>query len=86
MSELFDTAIVEKRNRSKGLPLDPELLDQGIRQLQMEIRILQGWISNIDEAEVQQRRSYEDMLRSRHEMLNSLTEQKLKLDSSSSNT
>jgi hypothetical protein len=72
-------AIVEKRNRSRTPHVEPELLDQGIRQLEMEIQILQSWLDNADSTEEEHRRSYEDMLRSRHEMLHSLTEQKSKL-------
>ena len=77
-------AIVEKRSHSKDHHVDPDLLDQGIKQLLMEIQILQEWLENIDSAEELQRRSYEDMLRSRREMLHSLSEQKLKLESTPS--
>lgn len=71
--------LVEKRNRSRTPYVEPDLLEQGISQLSMEIQILNDWLNNIDPAEIEPRRSYEDMLRSRHEMLLSLTEQKARL-------
>ena len=77
--------IVEKRNRSRTPHVEPELLEQGIRQLEMEIQILQSWLDHSDSTEEEHRRSYQDMLRSRHEMLRSLTEQKNRLQTSSSN-
>lgn len=72
-------AIVERRNRNKSYHVEPELLDQGIRQLQKEIQTLNIWIQHADDSEEQQRRYYEDMLRSRNEMLRLLTEQKNRL-------
>jgi hypothetical protein len=74
-------AIAEKRRRTTTHHVDPDLLDQGIKQLLMEIQILQDWLKDIDDSEELHRRSYEDMLRSRREMLHSLSEQKLKLQS-----
>lgn len=71
--------LVEKRNRSRTPFIEPDLLDQGISQLNMEIQILKDWLKNLDPAEAEPRRSYEDMLRSRHEMLQSLTQQKIRL-------
>lgn len=70
---------VEKRNRSRTPYIEPDLLEQGIAQLNMEIQILKDWLNNLDAAETEPRRSYEDMLRSRHEMLQSLTQQKARL-------
>ncbi|MDO8908860.1 MAG: hypothetical protein Q7W55_10235 [Pseudohongiella sp.] len=71
--------LVEKRNRSRTPYIEPDLLEQGISQLSMEIQILNDWLDDLDPAETEPRRSYEDMLRSRHEMLQSLTEQKTRL-------
>jgi hypothetical protein len=71
--------VVEKRNRSRTPYVEPDLLEQGISQLSMEIQILTDWLENLDPSEAEPRRSYEDMLRSRHEMLLSLTEQKARL-------
>lgn len=79
-------AIVERRNRNKSYHVEPELLDQGIRQLQKEIQTLKTWIQHTDDSEEQQRRYYEDMLRSRNEMLRSLTEQKNRLQAGPSAT
>lgn len=72
-------ALVEKRNRSRTPFVEPDLLEQGISQLKLEIQILNDWLDNLDPSEVEPRRSYEDMLRSRHEMLQSLTQQKARL-------
>lgn len=73
--------LVEKRNRSRTPFIEPDLLEQGISQLNMEIQILNDWLSNLDPSEAEPRRSYEDMLRSRKEMLQSLTQQKARLQS-----
>lgn len=71
--------LVEKRNRSRTPFIEPDLLEQGISQLNIEIQILKDWLNNLDPSETEPRRSYEDMLRSRHEMLQSLTQQKARL-------
>lgn len=74
--------LVEKRNRSRTPFIEPDLLEQGISQLNIEIQILKDWLNNLDPSETEPRRSYEDMLRSRHEMLQSLTQQKARLQAS----
>jgi len=66
----------DKRNRPRRPDIEPDLLDQGIAQLSMEIGIIKDWISNLDSSETEQRISYQDMLRSRQEMLLSLEDQK----------
>lgn len=78
--------LVEKRNRARTPFIEPDLLEQGIAQLNMEIEILNDWLENLDPSEAEPRRSYEDMLRSRHEMLLSLTQQKSRLQAASENT
>lgn len=78
--------LVEKRNRSRTPFIEPALLEQGIAQLNMEIEIINDWLQNLDPSEAEPRRSYEDMLRSRHEMLQSLTQQKLRLQAAPENT
>lgn len=55
--------------------LEPELLERGINQIRAEIDILQSWLDSLDLAEDEPRRTYEDMLRSRREMLATLQEQ-----------
>lgn len=68
--------LVEKRNRSRTLDIEPDLLDQGIAQLGLECQIITDWLSSLDSAETEPRRAYEDMLRTRHEMLLSLEQQR----------
>ena len=49
--------------------IEPDLLDQGIAQLSLECQIITDWLSSLDSTESEPRRAYEDMLRSRHEIL-----------------
>lgn len=71
--------LVEKRNRSRTPHIEPDLLDQGIAQLRLEIQILNDWLASLEAGETEPRRSYEDMLRSRHEMLVSLEQQRARI-------
>jgi len=64
--------LVEKRNRSRIPDIAPDLLDQGIAQLSLERQIINDRLSNLDPSELQTRKAYEDMLRSRIEMLETL--------------
>jgi len=78
-------SLKEKRNRSRTPSVEPDLLEQGIAQLTLEIRTLKDWIADLDNnsdstGDTEPRKSYEDMLRSRHEMLVSLQEQKAALN------
>lgn len=68
--------LVEKRNRSRIPDIAPDLLDQGIAQLSLERQIINDWLSNLDPSELQTRKAYEDMLRSRIEMLETLQYQR----------
>jgi hypothetical protein len=68
--------LVEKRNRSHIPDIAPDLLDQGIAQLSLESQIINDWLSNLDPSELQTRKAYEDMLRSRVEMLETLQYQR----------
>ena len=70
----------EHGSRSSPPDIEPDLLDRGISQLHAEIRILQEWLDSLDANEHEPRRAYEDMLRSRHEMLTTLQEQKAGLE------
>lgn len=72
-------SLKEKRNRPGTPDVEPDLLEQGITQLELEIRTLQDWIGNIDPDDAQHRRSYEDMLRSRQDMLVALKRQQSEL-------
>lgn len=71
--------LVEKRTRSRTPHIEPDLLDQGITQLKLEIQILNDWLASLEPGETEPRRSYEDMLRSRHEMLVSLEQQRARI-------
>lgn len=68
--------VVEKRNRSRIPDIAPDLLDQGIAQLSLESQVINDWLSSLDPSETQTRKAYEDMLRSRCEMLESLQHQR----------
>ncbi|MBC54125.1 MAG: hypothetical protein CMQ34_09880 [Gammaproteobacteria bacterium] len=70
----------DKRKRSRLPSVEPDLLDQGIIQLNMEIQILSDWLKNLDADDKEQQISYRDMLQSRREMLRSLELQKAELD------
>lgn len=67
----------EKRQSPRTPELEPELLDQGISQLTHEIQTLTEWIVGIGVDQVETRKAYEDMLRSRSDMLLALQQQKL---------
>lgn len=69
----------DKRKRSRTPDVEPDLLEQGITQLNMEIEILSDWLQNLDVNDTEQRISYKDMLQSRKEMLRSLQQQKSEL-------
>ena len=75
----------EKQNDPKGtdsdIGVDEQLIEEGTSQLTNEIRVLESWLAELeasDDADSENaatRKSYNDMLRSRREMLNTLTKQ-----------
>ena len=69
----------DKRKRSRTPDIEPDLLEQGINQLKMEIEILGDWLQNLNASDTEQLISYKDMLQSRKEMLQSLQQQKADL-------
>lgn len=69
----------DKRKRSRAPSIEPDLLEQGIAQLNMEIQILKDWLQNLAADDTEQRISYKDMLQSRKEMLRSLEQQQAEL-------
>lgn len=67
-------------NHSDAPDLEPDLLERGISQLCAEIGILQEWLDSLAPSEHGPRRTYEDMLRSRRDMLAALKEQQARLE------
>ena len=75
----------EKQNDPKGtnsdIGVDEQLIEEGTFQLTNEIRVLESWLAELeasgdaDSENAATRKSYNDMLRSRREMLNTLTKQ-----------
>ena len=66
---------------SENITIDQKLIDEGTAQLASEIKVLEAWLQELEtsgdhKAEViATRKSYNDMLRSRKEMLNTLENQ-----------
>ena len=66
---------------SENITIDQKLIDEGTAQLASEIKVLEAWLQELEtsgghNAEViATRKSYNDMLRSRKEMLNTLENQ-----------
>lgn len=63
------------------LEIDQKLIAEGAMQLTGEIKVLEAWLRELDETEEENeeilavRKSYNDMLRSRKEMLSTLEKQ-----------
>lgn len=61
--------------------IDEKLIRTGTEQLNNEIQVLEAWLQELDASDdtdaeiVAARKSYKDMLRSRKEMLSTLTKQ-----------
>lgn len=66
---------------SSNIAIDKKLIEEGTRQLTSEIEVLESWLIELEgkdsaDSEISAtRKSYDDMLRSRKEMLSSLTKQ-----------
>jgi hypothetical protein len=64
-----------------SLSIDQKLIEEGTAQLTSEIEVLEAWLRELemlkgnDIETVAARKSYNDMLRSRREMLSSLDQQ-----------
>ena len=62
----------------KNINIDEKLIEEGIAQLASEIKVLENWLEELEiteegDTEVDAaRKSYNDMLRSRREMLSAL--------------
>ena len=66
---------------SSSVSIDQKLIDEGTAQLTSEIQVLETWLVELDASDendtevIAARKSYSDMLRSRKEMLSTLTKQ-----------
>ncbi len=71
----------DREYENSDLEIDQKLIAEGAMQLNGEIKVLETWLRELDEAEeaneeiLAVRKSYNDMLRSRREMLSSLEKQ-----------
>ena len=72
----------DREYENTDLEIDQKLIAEGAMQLNGEIKVLENWLRELDEAEVEEneeilavRKSYNDMLRSRREMLSTLEKQ-----------
>ena len=61
--------------------IDEKLIQEGTQQLNSEIQVLEAWLKELEASDgsdaeiIAARKSYKDMLRSRKEMLSTLTKQ-----------
>ena len=68
----------DRRTSPEDTPISAELYQKGTTQLETEIKILEGWLAELDETRgdnpysVAARKSYGDMLQSRRDLLKSL--------------
>lgn len=66
---------------SSSINIDQKLIEEGTTQLTNEIEVLETWLADLKDKDASDtevaatRKSYDDMLRSRKEMLSSLTKQ-----------
>lgn len=72
----------KQRDYSADINIDQKLIEEGTQQLTSEIAVLEAWLQELDTTDgenaevVAARKSYNDMLRSRKEMLSSLRQAK----------
>ena len=63
------------------ITIDQQLIEEGTTQLSSEIEVLEAWLVELEEQDardaeiIAMHKSYDDMLRSRKEMLSTLTKQ-----------
>ena len=80
----------QKQIDDAGVSIDQKLIEEGAAQLNSEIQVLEAWLTELDSSDkdtsevLAARKSYNDMLSSRKEMLSTLAKQ-AKLQSISSN-
>ena len=75
-----------KSDDSSSVSIDQKLIDEGTAQLTSEIQVLETWLEELNASDendaevVAARKSYNDMLSSRKEMLSTLTKQAVAAD------
>ena len=68
-------------DNASNVSIDQKLIEEGTTQLTSEIQVLETWLEELDASDendaevIAARKSYSDMLRSRKEMLSTLTKQ-----------
>ena len=71
----------QEQSKTPQISIDQKLIDEGTAQLTSEIKVLESWLNELnssrsgDPESEAARKSYNDMLRSRKEMLNTLNKQ-----------
>ena len=85
--------MIDKRQKQvdkAGVSIDQKLIEEGTAQLNSEIQVLEAWLTELDSSDkdnsevLAARKSYNDMLSSRKEMLSTLAK-RAKLQSVDSN-
>lgn len=80
----------QKQIEDASISVDQKLIDEGTAQLNSEIQVLESWLSELDSSDkgnsevLAAKKSYNDMLSSRKEMLSTLAKQ-AKLEAVSQN-
>ena len=80
----------QKQIEDASISIDQKLIDEGTAQLNSEIQVLESWLSELDSSDkgnsevLAAKKSYNDMLSSRKEMLSTLAKQ-VKLEAVSQN-
>ena len=76
--------MIDKRQKQvdkAGVSIDQKLIENGAAQLNSEIQVLEAWLAELDSSDndiyevLAARKSYNDMLSSRKEMLSTLAKQ-----------
>ena len=76
--------MIDKRQKQvdkAGVSIDQKLIEEGTAQLNSEIQVLKAWLTELDSSDkdnsevLAARKSYNDMLSSRKEMLSTLSKQ-----------
>lgn len=71
----------ERRNADDATALSPELVSQAKLQLEREIKLIEGWLAELEETSkdnpeaLSARKSYGDMIQSRKDLLQTLLNQ-----------